>query len=112
MPNNITFAVNQASLNPSIYPTLNSVINVLDRFDETLLRVVGHTDSTGSDSYNQQLSLRRAQSVSGYLLRSQKISTERLIVAGYGEKHPRADNRTAEGRAQNRRVELLIEPNS
>lgn len=110
MPNNITFATDQSTLNPSIYSTLNSVVKVLNEFDETLLQVAGHTDSTGAAGYNQTLSVRRATSVADYLL-SRAISPDRLLVVGYGETRPIASNATVSGRAENRRVELLIEPN-
>ncbi len=111
MPNNITFAVNQATLNTSIYGTLNAVVKVLNEFNETRLQVAGHTDSSGNDSYNQQLSERRARSVSDYL-RSRAVAPSRLVEVGYGESRPIANNSTASGRAQNRRVELLIQPNA
>ena len=111
MPNSITFAVNQANLNTSIYETLNSVVRVLTEFKETSLNIAGHTDSSGNADYNQQLSVRRANSVADYL-RSRQVSANRLYVVGYGETRPLASNNTPEGRAQNRRVELLIEPNN
>lgn len=110
MPNNITFAVNESTLNTSIYGTLNSVVKVLNEFKDTALQVAGHTDSDGSAAYNQSLSERRAGSVADYLL-SRQVSPSRLIVVGYGENRPVASNNTAQGKAQNRRVELLIEPN-
>ncbi len=111
MPNNITFAVNQATLNTSIYATLNSVVKVLNEFNETNLQVAGHTDSSGAASYNQTLSVSRATSVADYL-RSRNIPASRLFVVGYGEDRPIASNSSASGRAENRRVELLIEPNA
>ena len=109
MPNNITFAVNQSTLNTSIYRTLNSVVKVLFEYKDTVLQVAGHTDSSGAANYNQQLSERRAQSVADYLL-SKNIPADRLAIVGYGESRPIADNATAAGRAENRRVELLIQP--
>ncbi len=110
MPNSITFAVNSANLTQSIYATLNSVVKVLNEFSETTLQLAGHTDSTGAADYNQQLSVRRANSVADYL-RQRSVGAERLRVVGYGETRPIASNQSAAGRAQNRRVELLIEPN-
>ncbi len=109
MPNSITFAVDQDTLNTSIYATLDSVVKVLNEFNETLLQVAGHTDSSGATAYNQKLSERRASSVANYL-RSQKVESQRLIVVGYGESRPIVSNASAAGRAENRRVELLIEP--
>jgi outer membrane protein OmpA-like peptidoglycan-associated protein len=109
MPNSITFAVDESRLNSSIYATLNSVVKVLNEFKDTALLVAGHTDSSGADSYNQQLSEKRADSVASYLL-SKEVSSSRLRVVGYGETQPIASNADSAGRAQNRRVELLIEP--
>ncbi|MEO0443171.1 MAG: OmpA family protein [Pseudomonadota bacterium] len=109
MPNNITFAVDQSTLNTSIYRTLNSVAKVLFEYQDTALQVAGHTDSSGSDSYNQNLSERRAQSVANYLL-SKNIPANRLVAVGYGETRPITSNASAVGRAENRRVELLIQP--
>lgn len=111
MPNSITFGVNQATLNTSIYGTLNAVVKVLNEFNETRLQVAGHTDSSGDASYNQKLSVRRANSVGDYLL-SRNISASRLVTLGYGESRPIATNATEAGRAENRRVELLIIPNA
>lgn len=111
MPNNITFGVNQATLNSSIYGTLNAVVKVLNEFNETRLQVAGHTDSSGDANYNQELSVRRANSVGDYL-QSRNVSSSRVVTIGYGESRPIASNSSASGRAENRRVELLIQPNS
>ncbi|MCO7225381.1 OmpA family protein [Pleionea sp. CnH1-48] len=109
MPNGITFAVNQANLQQQFHDTLNSVSLVLAEYDETNLQVAGHTDSSGSDSYNYDLSVKRANTVSGYL-RQHGVQGGRLTAIGYGETRPIADNGTSDGRAKNRRVELLITP--
>ena len=82
---------------------------VLKEYDKTVIEVAGHTDSSGSDQYNQALSERRAKSVAGYLA-SHGVKTQRLITIGAGEGHPVASNDTEEGRAENRRVELTIVP--
>ena len=111
MPNNITFAVNKSTLNTSIYATLNSVVKVLNEFNETNLQVAGHTDSSGAASYNRTLSVSRATSVSDYL-NSRNVPSSRLFVVGYGEDRPLSSNASSAGRAENRRVELLIEPNA
>jgi outer membrane protein OmpA-like peptidoglycan-associated protein len=84
-------------------------VNVLNEFDETNLQVAGHTDSSGAAAYNQSLSVSRATSVSDYL-ESRNIRSNRLFVVGYGESSPITSNASAVGRAENRRVELLIEP--
>ncbi|MEZ5891950.1 MAG: OmpA family protein [Parvularculaceae bacterium] len=109
MPSDITFPVNQSDINPGFYETLNSVSLVLKEYDKTTISVLGHADSTGSDSYNQALSERRALSVSNYLA-AQGVAPARLNAVGFGESRPIADNATASGRALNRRVEILIDP--
>jgi outer membrane protein OmpA-like peptidoglycan-associated protein len=109
MPGNVTFATDSSDLSPAFFNVLNSVGKVLGEFDKTVVEVAGHTDSTGSDSYNQSLSERRAQSVSSYLA-SQGVIQQRLIIVGMGEARPVADNTTASGRQANRRVEITMVP--
>ena len=109
MPSNITFDTDQAAVKPQFYPTLNSVALVLQKFNRSLVDVAGHTDSTGSDSYNLTLSQQRAQSVSSYLI-SQGNDARRFYVQGFGESQPIADNGSEAGRAANRRVEIQISP--
>lgn len=109
MPSNITFAVDRFEVMSSFVPTLESVALVLQEFDKTNIRIAGHTDSTGSDSYNQTLSERRANSVSSILM-SQGITAGRLFATGYGERYPIASNDSEAGRQQNRRVELELVP--
>jgi len=109
MPGNVTFATNSADLRPAFFEVLNSVGKVMKEFDQTVVEVAGHTDSTGSEDYNQGLSERRAASVSQYLV-AQGISDQRFITVGMGELRPIADNGTAEGRQSNRRVEITMVP--
>jgi outer membrane protein OmpA-like peptidoglycan-associated protein len=109
MPGNVTFATDSSDLSPAFFDVLNSVGKVLDEYDQTVIEVAGHTDSTGSDQYNQSLSERRARSVATYL-RGQGVMTERLITVGIGESRPVADNTTADGRQANRRVEITMVP--
>jgi len=109
MPSNITFALNSADLNSQFFSALEGVGVVLKEYNKTVIEVAGHTDSSGSDQYNQQLSQRRAQAVASYLA-SQGVKNERLITVGAGEAHPVASNDTEQGRAANRRVELTIVP--
>lgn len=109
MPSNITFATDQAQLNPGFFPVLDSVGIVLSKYPRTLLDVDGHTDNTGSEQYNQALSEQRAISVAQYLA-SQGIDQRRLLVVGFGETRPIATNETEAGRAANRRVEIRISP--
>jgi outer membrane protein OmpA-like peptidoglycan-associated protein len=109
MPGNITFKTDSADLRPDFFDVLNSVSIVLKEYDKTLLEVAGHTDSTGSDSHNQQLSERRASTVAQYLT-GRGVNTQRVLTVGAGETHPVASNDTPEGRQANRRVELSLEP--
>lgn len=109
MPGNVTFATNSSDLSPAFFEVLNSVGKVLKEFDQTVVEVAGHTDSTGSESYNQSLSDRRAASVSQYLT-ARGISGQRLLTVGMGELRPVADNATPEGRQANRRVEITMVP--
>lgn len=109
MPGNVTFATDSSDLSPAFFEVLNSVSTVLKEFDKTVVEVAGHTDSTGSEEYNQALSNRRASSVSQYFA-AKNISPNRLIAVGMGELRPVADNGTAEGRQANRRVEITMVP--
>lgn len=109
MPGNVTFGTDEASLRPQFFEVLDSVALVLNEYQKTLIEVAGHTDSTGPASYNQSLSERRASAVAQYL-KSQGIMDQRIITRGYGEQYPIADNATAAGRAENRRVELTLAP--
>ena len=110
MPSNITFATGQSYIDANFYPTLNDIAKVLNKYDKTLLQIDGHTDNTGSVSFNQSLSEQRAESVKGYLVNKQ-ILNARLKTAGYGELQPAVSNDTAQNRAKNRRVEIQIIPN-
>lgn len=109
MPGNITFQSDGSAIQASFYSVLDSVALVVEEYNKTIIFVSGHTDSTGSDSYNQTLSQKRAESVGAYL-QSRKVIASRLDVMGFGENHPIANNETPEGRALNRRVELTLVP--
>jgi len=109
MPGNITFATNSSDLSPAFFDVLTSVSKVMKEFNKTVVEVAGHTDSTGSDAYNQSLSERRAASVAQYL-QSQGINSQRMITVGMGETRPVADNTTESGRQANRRVEITMVP--
>lgn len=109
MPGNVTFNTDSADIRSNFYDVLNSVVLVLKEFDKTLIEIAGHTDSTGSDQYNQSLSERRSASVGQYFM-AQGIDRMRVMTAGYGETHPIADNTTPQGRELNRRVELTLVP--
>lgn len=109
MPGNVTFDFDSASLRPDFFEVLNSVALVLEEYDKTVLVIDGHTDSTGSRSYNMDLSQRRAESVGSYL-QAQGVDPVRMATYGYGPDHPVASNDTESGRAANRRVELTLMP--
>jgi outer membrane protein OmpA-like peptidoglycan-associated protein len=109
MPSDITFGVDQDAIRSDFYPVLNSVALVLKRYRQTLVDVYGHTDSTGSDSHNFDLSQRRALSVANYL-NAQGVDQRRFAVTGFGETRPVASNASDAGRAQNRRVEIQLSP--
>jgi len=109
MPGNVTFKTASADLNSSFFRVLDSVSLVLKEFDKTTIDVEGHTDSDGTDAYNQQLSLERANSVGSYL-NSRGVNGQRIVTFGAGEARPVASNSTPQGKQQNRRVELKLQP--
>ncbi len=107
MPGNITFGSDAHELQPSFLPILDAVARVLMHFDQTLLDITGYTDSRGKEAYNKQLSILRAEAVENYLI-NYGIAQPRINSEGMGEANPVASNKTEEGRAKNRRVELKI----
>jgi|TARA_B110000116_G_scaffold253909_1_gene250990 outer membrane protein OmpA-like peptidoglycan-associated protein len=109
MPGDITFATGRYEIRADFYEVLNSVTLVLNEFDNTSIKISGHTDSTGGNQTNQTLSEQRANSVRGYLA-GQRVATGRIQTVGYGPRYPIASNSTASGRQANRRVELELLP--
>ena len=109
MPSGITFPVDSYAIQPQFQQTLNEVARTLGTYNQTYIDVLGHTDSTGSDAYNQTLSVNRAQSVANYLS-TRGVASARIGVRGFGETQPIATNATEAGRAQNRRVEIKVVP--
>ena len=109
MPSDVTFATNQSDLDPRFLPVLDDVARVLNEYDRSMVDVIGHTDASGGDAINQPLSERRASSVATYLI-GNGVIRERLYVAGNSARNPIADNSTVDGKAKNRRVEILIRP--
>jgi len=109
MPGNVTFAFDSAALNPQFNAVLDRVAQTLVEFDQTVIQVAGHTDSTGSHAYNMTLSQQRADSVKNYLA-GRGVPGKRMMTTGAGPDHPVASNSTPEGRAENRRVEITIVP--
>ena len=109
IPGNITFGNDSAGIVTDFYPVLEDVAKVLIRYDKTKLSIEGHTDSVGDANYNNQLSMQRANSVANYL-QGTRVDTNRLQTLGMGESQPIASNNNAQGRQQNRRVELRVIP--
>jgi outer membrane protein OmpA-like peptidoglycan-associated protein len=109
MPSNITFETDSAELRSQFYDVLNSVSQVLEEYEKTIVNVTGHTDSTGAESYNQALSEKRARNVAQYLI-SQGVNPTRVAAEGMGESQPIASNQTTQGRQANRRVEITLAP--
>ena len=107
MPGSITFDTNKSNIKPNFYATLNKVAQVLTEDSQSGILVTGYTDSTGNDSINIPLSQARAQSVANYLA-GQGVARTRINAQGLGSANPIADNSTAAGREQNRRVEIAV----
>jgi len=105
----VSFDFGSASLKPAFLTTLDKVASILARYPKTTVTVIGHTDSVGSEAYNQELSERRARSVVSYL-GDHGVAPARLSAVGRGETQPRASNDTEAGRQLNRRVEILVQP--
>jgi outer membrane protein OmpA-like peptidoglycan-associated protein len=105
----VSFDVDRARTKPAFEPTLDKLGDVLVRYNRTVVHVVGHTDSDGSDSYNLDLSQRRADAVAGYLQR-RGVPADRVRTEGRGEREPRATNATQAGKQLNRRVEIYVKP--
>lgn len=109
LPDGVTFDVGSATLKPEFRATLDKVAQSMVEYPNSLIDVYGHTDSTGSDAFNQTLSESRARTVQNYLV-SRGVAAARIRSQGFGETMPVASNDTAEGRAKNRRVEIKIVP--
>jgi outer membrane protein OmpA-like peptidoglycan-associated protein len=104
----ITFDFDKATIRSSSEPTLNEAGGVMQRFGALKVRIEGHTDSIGAEAYNQRLSGKRANAVKDYLVNNFEVAPSRIETVGYGEAKPVADNKTKDGRAQNRRIEFVV----
>lgn len=111
VPGSVAFPSGSAVLDSRLYPTLDKIAGTLKEYPASTINVVGHTDSMGDAQANMELSRRRAAAVADYLAR-QGIERSRMIVDGRGESEPVSDNASEAGRAQNRRVEMVIRPSS
>ncbi len=109
LQNEVLFDFDKAEIKPGFAPTLDKLAAVLVKYDRSFATVIGHTDSIGSEAYNQALSERRAEAVVDALV-ARGVPAGRLSAAGRGEREPRADNTTEAGRQLNRRVEILVSP--
>ena len=109
MPNNVTFDSSSATLKPAGANTLTGVAMVLKEYNKTAVNVMGYTDSTGSQDLNMRLSQQRADAVASSLI-TQGVEANRIRTSGMGPANPIASNSTAEGKAQNRRVEITLSP--
>lgn len=105
----VLFGVNSSSLKPGAYDELDRVSKVLNQYPQTSIIISGHTDSTGTEEYNQKLSERRAEVVKNALA-GMGVNPSRMTSVGYGESKPVTDNSTESGRQMNRRVEIIIKP--
>ena len=109
MTSQTAFETNSANIKSGFQSTMDKLADVMVRYGKTTLTIVGHTDDVGTSAYNQSLSERRALSVAEYL-ESKRVDSMRLATAGKGETQPRSSNNTESGRAENRRVEIYVEP--
>ncbi len=109
MNSEVSFDFGKDEVKSAFYPTLDKLSDVINKYDRTVVHVVGHTDSVGGDGFNQQLSERRAQSVADYMV-TRDVQVSRLLTEGRGEYEPRDTNETEAGRALNRRVEIFLKP--
>jgi outer membrane protein OmpA-like peptidoglycan-associated protein len=109
MPSNITFDTASSTLRPDFLDVMHAVSLVLTEYDKTIIEIMGHTDSDGSDAYNLDLSRRRAQAVGNHLV-GKGVASMRIVTEGFGERYPVAPNDTVEGKQLNRRVELRLSP--
>ncbi len=103
----VSFDYDSAALKPSFYPSLEKIATVIRDNEQTAVEIVGHTDSRGSEAYNQRLSEKRAEAVAEYLIQ-QGVSPSRITTSGRGESEPRGTNSTEAGRQLNRRVEIFL----
>ena len=109
MPSDITFDTDRSEIKPSFDDTLAKVASTLQKYPKTTIDVIGHADSTGRADYNLALSERRARSVAGFLV-GHGVMEQRIWTQGRGDTQPIASNDTADGRAKNRRVEIVLRP--
>jgi outer membrane protein OmpA-like peptidoglycan-associated protein len=106
----ILFDVNSSTLKPIASDNIKKLSEILNKYSDTDILIEGHTDNTGDDKYNEELSIKRAEAVSNFT-KMQGIKGDRITTVGYGETQPVESNETVEGRAKNRRVDIAIMAN-
>lgn len=109
LPSEVTFDIDRTEIKPEFRTSLARMAETLVQYESSAVDIIGHTDNTGSEIYNEELSQRRADSVAGFLVQ-RGVIRERIVAFGEGETRPIATNETKEGRARNRRVEIKITP--
>lgn len=109
LANEVSFDYDSAAIKPTFRPTLEKLADVLSKYDRNRVTIVGHTDATGAETYNQTLSVRRAQAVEDELV-TLGVPNGMMSATGRGEAEPRATNATEAGRQLNRRVEIFVQP--
>jgi len=107
IPSDVSFDTGRADIKPNLRPILDQFAHGLSTQPNTEVRIIGHTDSTGTPAINDPLSVQRAQSTKNYLI-ARGVDPNRIIIAGRGDREPIADNSTEAGRARNRRVEIFL----
>ena len=107
----VTFDTDSSIINPGLYSEIDRIANILVKYTQTVIQVEGHTDSTGTESYNMELSARRAEAVKNLLVQ-RGVDPSRILTLAFGESAPIASNDTDYGRAQNRRVEIKVAPSA
>lgn len=111
MASDVTFGFNRSAIKPSFFGSLNSIALVLKQYKHNVITITGYTDNVGKARYNQQLSEKRARTLSAYLV-AQGIAPNRIFTQGYGDRYPVVSNTTSQGRAKNRRVVMLLRATS
>jgi outer membrane protein OmpA-like peptidoglycan-associated protein len=106
----LTFPINKSEIRPQYFGLLTKLINAFAEFPDCTVIIEGHTDSQGTNAYNLELSDERAKAVKSYILANTDIPPDRIEAIGYGESVPVANNETPEGRAKNRRIDVVIKP--
>ena len=104
----VNFDFNKYNIRKADEADMNKAVEFVKKYPNSKVKIEGHTDSIGTDQYNQKLSERRAEAVQNYLIQKGAVKKTNISTVGYGESKPIAENKTAKGRAENRRSEIMI----